>query len=60
MIRTLLECPQLARINGFDAGVEPDNESSVAALQQAGFRSVDPTPDFEGCVHYTWLRNQAS
>jgi RimJ/RimL family protein N-acetyltransferase len=58
MIRRLLEAPELATVCVFDAGVEPENTASIAALQQVGFRAVDPTPDFEGCVHYTWHRDR--
>ena len=60
MIRLLLTLPDLAHIELFAAGVEPDNVGSVRALVNAGFHPLDPNPDFEGVVYHVWRRRHPS
>jgi RimJ/RimL family protein N-acetyltransferase len=52
VIAALLNCPQLAHISLFVAGVEPDNAGSISCLLKNGFQPLDPTPDWEGTVYY--------
>lgn len=56
MISSLMEVPELAPIELFAAGVEPDNVASVRCLVAAGFTPLDPEPDWEGIVYYTKRR----
>jgi RimJ/RimL family protein N-acetyltransferase len=52
MITTLLTLPDLAHVELFVAGVEPDNVGSVGCLRVAGFEALDAVPDWEGIVYY--------
>jgi RimJ/RimL family protein N-acetyltransferase len=56
MVRALTELPELAHVGLFVAGIEPANAASVGCLLGAGFRPLDPEPDWEGIVHYGWFR----
>jgi RimJ/RimL family protein N-acetyltransferase len=60
MIDALLELPELARIELFAAGVEPDHRGSVGCLIKAGFTPLDPEPDWEGVVYYVRSRCSAA
>jgi RimJ/RimL family protein N-acetyltransferase len=57
MIATLLGLPELAHIELFAAGVEPDNVASVRCVRAAGFEPLDPRPDWEGIVYYVTRRS---
>jgi RimJ/RimL family protein N-acetyltransferase len=57
MIATLLTLPDLAHIELFAAGVEPDNVASVQCLRAAGFEAQDSNPDWEGIVYYFHRRS---
>jgi RimJ/RimL family protein N-acetyltransferase len=59
MIATLLIHPELAHIELFAAGVEPDNVGSVGCLRAAGFEAWDSQPDWEGLVYYFKRRSAA-
>jgi RimJ/RimL family protein N-acetyltransferase len=59
MIATLLTLPDLAHIELFAAGVEPDNAGSVGCLRAADFEALDPEPDWEGIVYYVKRRRSA-
>ena len=59
MITTLLALPDLAHIELFVAGVEPDNVGSVGCLRAAGFEALDSRPDWEGIVYYVKRRRSA-
>jgi RimJ/RimL family protein N-acetyltransferase len=59
MITTLLALPDLAHIELFAAGVEPDNVGSVGCLRAAGFEALDSRPDWEGIVYYVKRRRSA-
>jgi RimJ/RimL family protein N-acetyltransferase len=52
MIVTLMALPDLAHIELFVAGVEPDNVGSVGCLRAVGFEALDSQPDWEGIVYY--------
>jgi RimJ/RimL family protein N-acetyltransferase len=52
MITTLLTLADLAHVELFVAGVEPDNVGSVGCLRVAGFVALDAVPDWEGIVYY--------
>jgi RimJ/RimL family protein N-acetyltransferase len=52
MIVALLTQPDLAHIELFAAGVEPENLGSVGCLRAAGFQALNAEPDWEGIVYY--------
>jgi RimJ/RimL family protein N-acetyltransferase len=52
MIMAAMEMPELADVELLTAGVEPANAGSVGCLVKAGFRPLDPEPDWEGIVYY--------
>jgi RimJ/RimL family protein N-acetyltransferase len=52
MIRTLTRHPDLAHVEVFEAGVEPDNHGARGALETAGFRAHSTEPDSEGMLYY--------
>lgn len=58
MITALMAAPELAHINMLGAGIEPENVASAGCLRKAGFRLLDPEPDWEGFVYYAWFRKQ--
>ncbi|MGD0395058.1 MAG: GNAT family N-acetyltransferase [Acidimicrobiales bacterium] len=56
MILSLMQVPPLAHVSLFAAGIEPENTASVLCLLSAGFRPLDPAPDWEGIVYYARSR----
>lgn len=52
----LMARPELAHIELFAAGIEPENVASVRCLAAAGFAALDPLPDWEGIVYYAHRR----
>jgi len=58
MITAVTAMPELAHIALFAAGVEPANAASAGCLLKAGFRPLDPEPDWEGIIYYAWFRTQ--
>jgi RimJ/RimL family protein N-acetyltransferase len=52
ILDALLREPELAFVELFEAGVEPDNAPSRHCFQAAGFRLRSPEPDFEGMLYY--------
>jgi RimJ/RimL family protein N-acetyltransferase len=52
MIHALTNHPDLAAVELFEAGVEPENHGSRRALEAAGFRLRSPVPDCEGMLYY--------
>lgn len=56
MIMALTAAPELAGTELLVAGIEPDNAGSAGCLRKAGFRPLDPEPDWEGIVYYAWRR----
>lgn len=52
MIRALTHHPDLAAVELFEAGVDPENHGSRGALAAAGFRLPSPVPDCEGMLYY--------
>jgi RimJ/RimL family protein N-acetyltransferase len=52
MIQALTHHPDLAAVELFEAGVEPENHASRGALEAAGFRLPSPVPDCEGMLYY--------
>jgi RimJ/RimL family protein N-acetyltransferase len=57
MVRDLMALPELAHIELFGGGVEPDNLGSVGCLRSAGFEALDPVPDWEEMVYYVKRRS---
>ena len=53
MIRALTHHLDLAAVQLFEAGVEPENEAARGALHAAGFRLRSSVPDCEGMLYYT-------
>ena len=60
MIQALTHHPDLAAVELFEAGVEPENHGSRDALAAAGFRPRSPVPDCEGMLYYLASRTRAS
>jgi RimJ/RimL family protein N-acetyltransferase len=56
IITAVTATPELAHIALFTAGVEPANAASVGCLLKAGFRPLDPEPDWEGILYYARFR----
>lgn len=56
MITAVTTMPELAHVELFAAGVEPDNTASVGCLRKAGFRPLSPEPNWEGIVYYALFR----
>jgi RimJ/RimL family protein N-acetyltransferase len=56
IVNTLMAHPEVAHIELFGAGVEPDNTGSVGCLVKAGFEPLNPEPDWEGIVYYVKRR----
>ena len=56
MILTMMQAPELSQVELFAAGVEPENIASVRCLRSAGFKPLDPNPDWEGIVYYARKR----
>ena len=52
MIGALIRRPELARVQLFEAGAEPDNLASRRCLEAAGFRLRTSEPDYEGMLYY--------
>jgi ribosomal protein S18 acetylase RimI-like enzyme len=51
VLEALFEAPEVAHIELFGAGVEPENVSCVACLTAAGFTRQEYEPDFEGMLY---------
>jgi RimJ/RimL family protein N-acetyltransferase len=60
MIQALTHHPDLAAVELFEAGVEPENRGSRGALEAAGFRLRSPMPDCEGMLYYLASADRAS
>jgi len=60
MIQALTHHPDVAAVQLFEAGVEPENHGSRGALEAAGFRPRSPVPDCEGMLYYLASTNRAS
>jgi hypothetical protein len=56
MIAAGTAMPELAHVELFAAGVEPENTASVGCLRKAGCRPLSPEPNREGIVYYVLLR----
>lgn len=56
MIAALLARPELAFVELFEAGVEPENVACRRSLEKAGFRVRSPGPDYEGFLYYRAAR----
>jgi RimJ/RimL family protein N-acetyltransferase len=56
MIAALLARPELAFVELFEAGVEPENVASRRCLGRAGFCVHSPEPDYEGFLYYRAVR----
>jgi GNAT superfamily N-acetyltransferase len=56
MIAALLARPELAFVEWFEAGVEPDNRACRRCLERAGFCVRSPEPDCEGMLYYRAAR----
>lgn len=57
MIRALTDHPDLAAVELFEAGVDPDNIASRRCLEAVGFALRSVEPDFEGMLYYqAWRR----
>jgi ribosomal protein S18 acetylase RimI-like enzyme len=52
MIAALLARPELAFVELFEAGVEPENVACRRCLERAGFYVHSPEPDYEGMLYY--------
>jgi len=59
MIQALMRRPELAQVELFEAGVEPENAASRRCLEAAGFRLRSGQPDFEGMLYYRAWRAPA-
>lgn len=56
MIAALLARPELAFVELFEAGVEPENVACRRCLEDAGFGVRSPEPDCEGMLYYRAAR----
>jgi RimJ/RimL family protein N-acetyltransferase len=56
MIAALLARPELAFVELFEAGVEPENVAGRRCLERAGFWPHAPEPDYEGFLYYRAAR----
>jgi RimJ/RimL family protein N-acetyltransferase len=52
MVTAMMGMAELAHVELFGAGIEPDNIASVRCLRKTGFSVEDPEPDWEGFVYY--------
>ena len=52
VIQALMLRSELARVQLFEAGVEPENVGSRRCLEAAGFRLRSDQPDFDGMLYY--------
>lgn len=59
MIQALTHHPDLADVELFEAGVEPENHGSRGALEAAGFHLRTPVQDCEGMLYYLASTNRA-
>lgn len=59
MIAALLARPELAFVEPFEAGVEPDHVACRRCLESAGFCVRSPQPDYEGFLYYRAARPAA-
>jgi uncharacterized protein (TIGR02231 family) len=60
MITAVTAMPELAGIELFAAGIEPENTASAGCLRKAGFQPLNPEPDWEGIVYYALFRGHAT
>jgi RimJ/RimL family protein N-acetyltransferase len=58
-IQALINHPDLGTVELFEAGVEPENHASRAALAAAGFRARSSVPDCEGMLYYLASRTRS-
>ena len=56
MIAALLARPELAFVQLFEAGIEPENVACRRCLERAGFCVHSPEPDYEGMLYYRAAR----
>ena len=56
MITAMLARPELAFVELFEAGVEPDNVACRRCLERAGFCARSLEPDYEGMLYYRAAR----
>ena len=56
MLNALFEAAEVADIELFGGGVEPEIVPCLACLKAAGFSQQDPEPDFEGMVYFVRRR----
>ena len=57
MITVLLARPELAFVELFEAGVDPENTACRRCLEAAGFSVRSPEPDWEGMLYYRATRS---
>ena len=50
-LRALTRAPELADVEQFVLGIEPDNTASLRAAAGAGFQPLTTAPDAEGMLH---------
>jgi RimJ/RimL family protein N-acetyltransferase len=61
MIQALTRHPDLAAVELFEAGVDPENHGSRRALEAAGFRLQSAVPDCEAMLYYrAWTSHAAT
>ena len=58
MVEALIVAPELRHVALLVGGVEPENTASVRCLLRAGFRPLEPEPDWEGVVYYARSRSR--
>jgi RimJ/RimL family protein N-acetyltransferase len=56
ILEALFEAPEVADVELFGAGVDPDNVASIQCLRSAGFVQDDEDPDFEGMLYFVKRR----
>ncbi|MBB3676149.1 GNAT family N-acetyltransferase [Modestobacter versicolor] len=55
-LRAFVAAPELADVEQFVLGIEPDNAASLGAARAAGFRSLTTEPDAEDMVYLHRVR----
>ncbi|MFI6522300.1 GNAT family N-acetyltransferase [Spirillospora sp. NPDC050679] len=51
-----LTCPEIADVQTFYCGIDTGNRASQRCVTAAGFRLLDPVPDFEDTLYYSRTR----
>ena len=51
ILETLFEAPEVARVELFGAGEDPDNVASIRCLKAAAYVQENEEPDFEGMLY---------